>query len=64
MCVETAEPLVRAGYVVHQKWACGTCGSRQTMAELNKFYTAGKCEECEAVTKITMCNYLLMGVPR
>jgi hypothetical protein len=56
-----AERLVEAGHHVYQKFTCVGCGSRQTMAERDKFFTSGECEECHAVTDIVAsgCNFLL-----
>jgi hypothetical protein len=52
----------RAGHTVHQKFTCGRCGTRQTMAEPNRFFTSGKCEECGHVTDLVVrgCGYLLV----
>ena len=62
-CADEAERLVtKHGALVFQKFSCDKCGSRQTIAEANKFYTSGKCEECGHVTDIVKrgCNYLVM----
>ncbi|MET3969143.1 hypothetical protein [Bradyrhizobium sp. S3.9.1] len=61
--VEQASKYIEAGHVVHQKFTCHRCGSRQTMDVPNKFFLAGKCEECGAVTDIVRrgCNYVLVA---
>lgn len=61
-CIERAAPLIESGATIHQKFTCLACGSRQTMAEANKFFTRGKCEECGHITNIEAqgCNYLVM----
>jgi hypothetical protein len=61
-CVAEAELLASRGIDIYQKWTCGHCKNRQTMAEKNKFFTAGKCEECNGVTVIKECNYLAIAV--
>lgn len=45
-----------------QKFSCEHCGSRQTMAEANKLYASGVCEECGKSTDIKArgCNYMLI----
>ena len=62
-CADAAEKLVADGCQVFQKFTCTKCGSRQTMAEPNKFFTSGACEECGAVTDIAAkgCNYVIIG---
>jgi hypothetical protein len=54
------DECVRRGETVHQKFTCGSCGSRQTMATPNTMWTSGRCEECGAVTDIRAagCNFL------
>lgn len=59
-CLAQANEQVLLGHVVHQKWTCRHCGSRQTMEEPNKFHTSGRCEECQQITVIQRCNYLLI----
>jgi hypothetical protein len=61
-CLETAAPLIESGATIHQKFTCEVCSSRQTIAEANKFFTHGKCEECNHITDITKtgCNYLVI----
>jgi hypothetical protein len=60
-CIKKVNELRQVSNVdVHQKWTCKHCGSRQTMAEVNSFHRAGRCEECDQVTIIEKCNYLLI----
>jgi hypothetical protein len=66
-CARTAAPLIESGATVHQKFTCENCGSRQTVAEANQFFTSGKCEECNHITNIveTGCNYIVIfGEPK
>ncbi len=60
-CAKTAATLPR-GAVIHQKFTCVRCGSRQTMAVPDKFFTSGVCEECGAETDIARqgCNYVAL----
>jgi hypothetical protein len=58
-CVAQAEALVRSGAIVHQKFTCASCGARQTIETPNTFHTRGRCEECNAITEIERCNYLV-----
>lgn len=60
-CINVATPFVAKGVTLYQKWTCQHCGSRQTMGEPNRFFRAGRCEECGGTTVITRCNYLLHG---
>lgn len=59
---KTAKEAALLGAEVHQKFTCAKCGVRQTIAEPNKFYTKGKCEECGHITDIKAqgCNYLII----
>ena len=62
-CVKQAEErraAIKGPVKIHQKWSCRACGSRQSMAEANKFFRSGKCEDCGNVSIIDKCNYLLM----
>ena len=54
------DECVRRGEPVHQKFTCGGCGSRQTMAEPNTMWASGRCEECERVTdtRAAGCNFV------
>jgi hypothetical protein len=66
--VKEAVTRIQHGATVHQKFTCANCGTRQTMAEPNKFFLKGICEECKHETDIgkTGCNYLVMfgNVPK
>jgi hypothetical protein len=44
---------------VFQQFKCAACGAKQTMDDPNVLYTAGKCEECGAITNLRKygCNY-------
>lgn len=61
-----AEALVLKGNIVYQKWTCGFCGERITMAQPNTFYKVGKHEGCDVnptdETNILDqgCNYLVI----
>ena len=46
--------------IVHQKWTCRHCGSRQTMEDKNVFHRSGRCEECGNITVISKCNYVMI----
>jgi hypothetical protein len=59
-CAKQAETYIAQGGTIFQKWTCAHCGARQTMEQPNTLYTSGKCEECEKVTSIENCNYLLI----
>lgn len=60
-CALEAKKIIAKGGSVYQKFTCDKCGSRQTMATPNVFFTSGKCEECSHVTDLTLkgCNYLV-----
>jgi hypothetical protein len=64
-CAKGALPYVEAGCHFYQKFTCIKCGSRQTVANWDQFYTLGHCEECDHITDIetTGCNYMLIGQP-
>lgn len=57
-----ANKQIAKGHTVWQKFTCSNCGSRQTMAEENKFYTEGICEECGHSTDIEKdgCNFIML----
>jgi hypothetical protein len=59
-----AQKKIDEGFTVHQKFTCTKCRSRQTIAEPNKFFQTGQCEECGAITNIlvTGCNYVAMFI--
>jgi peptide subunit release factor 1 (eRF1) len=59
-CLATAALLISQGATIHQKFTCSNCGARQTMDEPNKFFRTGHCEECDSISLITHCNYLLI----
>jgi hypothetical protein len=61
-CIETASQLIDEGATIYQKFTCRNCNSRQTIDEPNKFFTHGKCEECQHITDLRFagCNYLLI----
>jgi hypothetical protein len=61
-CAKTASILIDEGATIHQKFTCSACGSRQTIAEANRFFTRGKCEECSHITDIARqgCNYMVI----
>jgi hypothetical protein len=50
--VKQALELVEQGVVLHQKFTCSHCGSRQTMERPNAFFEQGICEECNEITNI------------
>jgi transcription elongation factor Elf1 len=64
--IEAAKVFIEQGHEVHQQFNCEHCGVKQTMAEPNKFYMLGTCEECGKQTNIRMngCNYLLHAIIR
>lgn len=59
VATQAAEHLATGRANVWQKWTCAHCNSRQTMDQMNVFYTSGRCEECGKITQIEKCNYLL-----
>lgn len=60
---KTAEEKINAGWTAYQKFTCEKCGSRQTMATPNVFYTSGLCEECSHETDLKKagCNLMLIS---
>ncbi len=58
----SAETVTTMGAIVHQQFLCAGCGVKQTMAEPNKFYMTGTCEECGHTTDIEKdgCNYMVV----
>ena len=48
------------GHTFHQKWTCRHCGSRQSMGEPNTLYRSGRCEECQGISVIDKCNFLVI----
>jgi hypothetical protein len=62
---EVAEQVgqhIMDGHSIHQKFTCSGCGSRQTMAEPNKMFSFGECEECGHTTDLQQkgCNYVIV----
>jgi len=47
-----AKIALRPDTKVYQQFNCAGCGAKQTMEEPNKFYTQGRCEECDHITDI------------
>lgn len=62
--VDALNDIKKAGMSVHffQKFTCSKCGSRQTMAEPDRLFASGSCEECGTVTNLRErgCNYMLI----
>jgi hypothetical protein len=60
---EQATLQVLLGNTVHQQFLCSNCGVKQTMAEENKWFTQGVCEECGHTTDIEAagCNYMMIS---
>lgn len=56
------ELMTEHGAIIRQQFNCAVCGVKQTMAEENKFFTRGICEECGAETDIKRdgCNYMVI----
>ena len=58
---EAASKLIVEGHAhIHQQFNCAHCGTKQTMAEPNKFFKSGTCEACGKITDIEKdgCNYM------
>lgn len=57
-----ADDMVNAGHIIHQKFTCIACGSRQTMEAANSFFLRGTCELCGCITDIEEqgCNYMMI----
>jgi transcription elongation factor Elf1 len=55
-----AESKIAAGWDIYQQFNCAHCGMKQTMADKNKFFTLGNCEECGRQTDIVKdgCNFM------
>lgn len=63
-----ADKKIAEGWEVYQQWNCAHCGTKQTMPDPNKFFTSGRCEECDLITDIRRdgCNFMAtisMGSP-
>jgi hypothetical protein len=56
-CAVMAQAVIDEGGQILQKWTCSHCGSRQTMAEFDRFFRAGICEECKETTIIRECGF-------
>lgn len=56
-----ADEKIQQGYTAWQKWTCSHCGARQTMPDPNVFFTSGKCAECDKVTELDVCGFMLAG---
>jgi len=58
-----ATKQILAGHSIHLKFTCQRCGSRQTIAEANKIFEKGECEECGGVTDLVVngCNFVLVA---
>jgi DNA-directed RNA polymerase subunit RPC12/RpoP len=58
--VANAEKRMKDGWDIYQQFNCAKCGAKQTMPDVNKFYTQGRCEECGHVTDIEKdgCNFM------
>lgn len=59
--VEAGVRWIKRGHTVNQKFTCKSCGSRQTMAKADQFFTIGRCEECKYETDLVKqgCGYLV-----
>ncbi len=59
--VEAGVRWIVRGHIINQKFTCKSCGSRQTMAQTNRFFQTGKCEECKYETDLVKqgCGYLV-----
>lgn len=60
-CAKAAIDIIGNGGTVYQQFNCAACGTKQTIAEPNKFYTQGRCQECSHITDIRRdgCNYMV-----
>lgn len=60
--VKEMEKLIRDGFNVFVKFTCQHCGSRQTDASLNCFFTEGyTCEECKKTSFPDKFGMMVMG---
>jgi len=59
---KTAFEQMQKGATIFQQFNCAKCGTKQTMAEKNRFFTRGICEECGHETDIRHdgCNVMVM----
>lgn len=55
-----ASQMMERGAIIHQQFNCEHCGIKQTMAEPDKFFEQGECEECGKVTDLKKngCNFM------
>jgi hypothetical protein len=60
-CMQTAAPFIAKGARIYQQFLCAHCGTKQTMAEANRWFAAGTCEQCGEITNIEKdgCNYMM-----
>jgi len=56
-----ADAQIQKGFTIWQKWTCAHCGSRQTMDEPNLLYRSGRCQNCDKVSVIAVCGFMLAG---
>lgn len=59
----SCEEAMMKGATIYQKWTClnPDCGARQTMDVPDTLFTSGKCEECDQVSPITECNFMMVA---
>lgn len=60
---ESFKKHVAAGRYCYQKFTCAGCGNRLTCEQPNTLYRTGTCDNCDCVTEITACNFLLSTGP-
>jgi hypothetical protein len=58
--VVEAVRLIAQGAKVHQKFTCAGCKRRLTVEEPNIFYQSGTCDNCNVITTIRACNYMIV----
>jgi zona occludens toxin (predicted ATPase) len=63
---ENAHRKMLEGWTIHQQFNCAHCGVKQTIAEKNRFFTRGKCEECGKETNLKKngCNFMAISSER
>lgn len=61
--VKNATAKIADGWTVYQQFNCAKCGAKQTMPDENRFYIAGRCEECDHVSDLRKdgCNFMAVG---
>jgi hypothetical protein len=57
-----ANAQIDRGFTIWQKWTCPACGSRQTMDTPDVLYLSGHCQECDTVSPITVCGFMMATV--